>query len=352
MSINVLVTSAGSAIGCGIIKSLKQSYIKTRIIGVNSHMYGAGLYRSDSCYVVPLAKDESYIDTIIDICKQESVDLVMVGLDYELRILSQNKERIESETKAKVIVSDERTINIADDKWETYKFLRDNGFPYINTCKEADLDEFLGIAKFPLIVKPNIGDSSIGCTITENETELGIALSLGVQQRSDTWNSGRTHFIIQEYLGTNDDEFTTTTVCFDGVCHGVITMNREMRFGGHTTKAVIQEYPEINAQIEEIVTRLNPNGPCNFQSRVINGIPYIFEINSRFSGTTATCAMVGFNHVQTCVEHALNLPLSELGVQDGVMLRYFNEVFVPKEEMDGIKNEGYRKYPRSKVNWF
>jgi len=130
-------------------------------------------------------------------------------------------------------------------------------------------------------------------------------------------------------------------------------MNREMRFGGHTTKAIIKDNYEINSFISRIAETLNPFGPCNFQSKVINNVPYVFEINCRFSGTTALCSLVNFNNVEACIRKILlNEQIKPLIPLHGVVLRYFNEVFVPFSEIQEISLNGFLQQSRSEINKF
>ena len=46
-----------------------------------------------------------------------------MGVDFELPILAKYKSKIESNSKAKIVVSDESVIEIGDDKYLTYEFL-------------------------------------------------------------------------------------------------------------------------------------------------------------------------------------------------------------------------------------
>ncbi|MEK6927952.1 MAG: PHP domain-containing protein [Nanoarchaeota archaeon] len=351
--INILVTSAGSAISQGIIKSIKMSNLKVRIITTDVTPFAAGLYRGNVGYLVPYAKQEKeYIESIIDICKKENISGILIGLDYELQVLSKNKSKIEKETSAKVIVSNPGIIKISNDKWLTYKFLLENNLPAIPSTLHHNINEFIANEGFPLIIKPRIGDSSKNTFIVRTKEELDEKLNILMNSvKSNPWLSEEVYPIIQKYMGTEDEEFTSSTVVFDKKCYGVVSMKRQMRFGGHTTRAEINDYLDINQYIKSVAEKLDSFGPCNFQSRVINGIPYIFEINCRFSGTISSCAIAGFNSVEACIRKILlNESIKELTHKNGVMLRYFNEVFIPFSEIETITREGNIKNPQSEVN--
>ena len=82
MKLNILVTAAGSAIGQGIIKSLKLSGLDFNLITTDIQPYAIGLYRGNTSYIIPLAKEENYINEIIKICNKEKIDVVLIGTDY------------------------------------------------------------------------------------------------------------------------------------------------------------------------------------------------------------------------------------------------------------------------------
>lgn len=352
MKLNILVTAAGSAVAQGIIKSIKLSNLDCKIVATDAQMYAAGLYRVNCAYLVPLAKSPRFIDEIIKICREEKIDAIFIGVDYELLAFSINKKRIKEETGAKVIVSDPETIKIADDKWLTHQFLVDNNILHIPSALYKDSDAFAEREGFPLIVKPRIGDSSKNTSVVNNKRELNEKIKVLLDCAEDNpYLPEKVDPMIQKYMGNEGSEFTSTTLTIEGKCVGVLSMNREMRFGGHTTRAIIEDYQDINKVIKEVATKFKTLGPANFQSRLVNDVPLIFEINCRFSGTTPFCAQVGFNTVEATIRHyILGEPIQQLNYKKGVFLRYFNEIFIPASEIDKISESKKIKNPVSYIN--
>lgn len=346
---NILVTAAGSAIGQGIIKSIRASKIDCKIIATDADSQALGLYRADAGYLVPLAKDPGFIDKIIEICRKENVNLICIGTDYELLAFAENKENIEKETDAMVVVSPPNTIKIADDKWLTHEFLKENNFPTIPSALPEDSEELIKNEGFPLILKPRVGDSSKKTFIINSKKELHEKLAeLMNEENQNKYLKIKSGFIVQKFI--EGDEYTTTTLKIGKVL-GTISMKREMRYGGHTTKAIIEDYPEINSEIKKVADKLTIFGPCNFQSRIYKSKPHIFEINCRFSGTTATCSLAGFNIVEALIKNILlKQKPGQLKHENGTMIRYFNEVFIPAEEIAKMQKKGNVKRPKSKFS--
>lgn len=352
MKLNIMVTAVGSAIGQGVIKSLKLSDLDFDLITTDTQPYAAGLYRGKAGYIVPMAKEKNFIDEIIKICNKEKVDCIFIGTDYELLKFAENKKRIEKETNAKVVVSSPEIIKISDDKWLTYRFLVENNLPHIPSALYHNAEKLIDKEGFPLIIKPRIGDSSKDIFVVKNKKELQEKLSFLLNKKvGNPYLSQKAEPVIQKYIENEQEEYTSTTITFDKKCYGVLSMNRVMRYGGHTTKAIIDDFPLINRTIKKVAETLNAFGPCNFQSRVVDNIPLIFEINCRFSGTTASCAQLGFNTVETAIRHiVLNEEIQEPMYKKGVVLRYFNEIFIPEREISKVKAEGSIQNPVSEVN--
>lgn len=336
----ILVTGTGAGVGQSIIKAIKLSKINTKIIAADNSYLAAGMYRADKAYLVPLAKEEGFVEKIIEICRKEKVDLILVGTDVELLTFAINKEKIESSTTAKLIISDPETISIADDKWKTTQFLKDNGFPFPKSALMENLDEFIKEVGFPFIIKPKIGARSIGFNIINNENELRNKITKIESP------------IMQEYLSTEDDEYTCSSLFIGGRCYGVLSMKRWLR-NGDTYKAIIKNDLELESFVEEVGKKLNINGPCNFQLRKTKDGPKIFEINCRFSGTTGACSFVGFNVINALLHKIFfNKDPKRLSFKETYMFRYWNEMFVDEKYIKSLENKKFINDSYSDLNIF
>ncbi|MDM9385225.1 ATP-grasp domain-containing protein [Chlorogloeopsis sp. ULAP01] len=323
----VLVTGAGALLGQGIIKCLRMSDIPYHIIAVDPDPRSVGLYWADQAYLVPLASNPSYLDVVCCILEREKPDVVLIGTDTELMIYAQNKLELESRYKTRVIVSPPHVIQIADDKWLTYKFLLENGFPYPKSVLPNGIYDLLRECDFPLIVKPRIGARSIGVHLVKNEEELNQALCCVENP------------IIQECVATANQEYTSGVVVdMEGVVKAVVTMRRELR-DGNTYRAYVEPDAPFNSLLAKIAEQLDGVGPLNFQFRVDQGIPKIFEINARFSGTSPLRAHAGFNSVDYLIKHyVLGKPIPVPQVRAIAMFKYWNEIIVEPEQLELFTN--------------
>lgn len=316
----ILVTGAGALLGQGIIRAIRHSTIKARLITVDPSPLSAGLYWGDAAYLIRRADDPSYLERFTEVLALERPDIVLIGTDVELEVLAANRLDLERTYNTKILVSDPSVIAIADDKYLTYRFLRDMGEnPPASALPEVpgDVEALVLEVGFPLIIKPRIGARSVGVSKAHNQGELDFALK------------GREGLVVQECIGADSDEYTAGVVVFDGDAKAAIVMRRDLR-DGNTYRAYVEKSAALHEAVLRFGEKLAPFGPANFQFRLDqNGLPRVFEINSRFSGTTPLRALAGFNEVEMCVRHILEgVPINQPVIEPITILRHWSETVV------------------------
>lgn len=320
----VLVTGIGGGVGQSIIKSLQNTeYI---VIGADGEALGTGLFAVNRAYKVPYASDPDYIPRILDICKTEECDLIFLGLDAELPILASEASRIRASGTIPV-VSSPGIVDIADDKLATYTFLSENGFPAPLTVPLTE--RVVTEMDFPFVLKPRRGGArSRGVYVVKNGRELAHWLTeLPVD-----------NYVAQEYL--EGDEYTCGTLNFEGHCYGTIVMRRILR-DGDTYKAFIVNDESLHAHVRAVAEVLRPFGPCNFQLRLSGGVPQIFEINARCSGTTFCRTLAGFNEPLMASDFLLKGKTPVYQIREIAVLRYWKELVVDYSRIEHLSCNGW-----------
>ncbi|MEA2977380.1 MAG: carbamoyl-phosphate synthase large subunit [Alphaproteobacteria bacterium] len=318
----VLVTGVGGGVGQSIVKSLQGS--PYTVIGADAEAFATGLYAVAKGYRVPYASAPGYVERLLEICAIENCALILPGLDVELPILSREAEKFRR-FGVTAVVSSPEAIEIADDKLATYRFLLENGF---HAPLTVPLGENLEQLFFPLVIKPRRGGArSRGVFVVANERELSRRLS----------DIDPDNYVAQEYI--TGDEYTCGSVNFAGRCYGTIVMRRILR-DGDTYKAFVEETPLIKRYVESVAEALKPFGACNFQFRLRNGEPYIFEINARHSGTTHSRTLAGFNEPRMVADYLLQGRLPEYKISEIVILRYWKELMVEEHRIASLLQAG------------
>lgn len=171
---NILITSAGRR--SYLIEYFKQAFFEKGKVFASNSEYSVALEKADGYLISPIIYDNSYIDTIIAFCIENNIKAVISVFDIDLLVLAKNKNKF-LENNIQLILSDVETVQICNDKWETYNFFINNSIPtpptYIDILKLKE-DLKLGKIDFPLIIKPRWGMASIGIYKVENDEELNF----------------------------------------------------------------------------------------------------------------------------------------------------------------------------------
>lgn len=310
---NILIDGAGTVTCQSVIKGLRQQKeFKTKIVTMDMSSDNAGKVMSDSFYIVPPAKSKTFLDEVLQIIEKENIDVIVPIIDYSFEVLSKNKEFIESKTKAKLVISSPKVIEICNDK---LKFI-----DFINATFKGSIKtpNIVGPKVYPNFVRPRFdGRASIGCYKVEDLTDL-------LYVKKHVSNPLHTEYVDAE-------EYTVDTLCdLDGNWVGGLVRKRTMVKSGVSYKAEVVHDDVILEQAEKIVTSLPIIGPANLQCFKTEDTILWFEINPRFSGTLAASIGAGFNSPHLLLKIVENLTISneDVSYNDVLMVRYWQEFFI------------------------
>ena len=169
---NVLLTSVGRR---GYLVEFFKQIEGCRVYVANSHKTHV-FALADEGVETPLIYSDEYIDFLLDYCVRNKIDVVISLFDVDLMMLAKNKYKFD-EKNIRVIVSDESVIDVCNDKWNTYNFLKEKVFKTTKTYLHTDeviKEIYEGKLSYPVIIKPRWGMGSIGVYIAENEEELRV----------------------------------------------------------------------------------------------------------------------------------------------------------------------------------
>jgi carbamoyl-phosphate synthase large subunit len=311
------------------------------------------LYVADAAYISPLARDAEFIPWLLDVCEREQIDAVMSGSELVLEALAPQAEMIRERTGAVSIVSRPEVLTTGRDKLRTCRWLESSGLPvpgYAGLGDAAAVKALVERCGFPLVAKPRYGKGSDGIITVRHQQDLErVVAAEDLALRDVVGSEIRPHdLILQEYLGDEHEEYTAGCFCdAQGELRGTIVLRRTLQ-AGTTVTAELGSFPDVRDAAAAITSALAPLGPCNVQLRMHRGRAVPFEINPRFSGTTALRARMGFNEVDAALRHfVLGEPVPVLkDVGSGVALRYWNEIYVSTEPVGELTRSGQLRDPR------
>jgi len=340
--VNVLVTGVGGAgVGEQIVFALRTAKTPYRIICTDMDPYSLGLQFSDKGYIVPRATDDGYLNRILEICKKESVRVLIPGSEAELFRVAKNKWFFEEESVLP-LVNSTAVIELFEDKYRGLQTLAKMGIR-IPACKS--FDEWNDY-HYPLIIKPALGSGgSRFVFVAQNREELTFFKEY--LERNDCVP------IFQEYVGSPDEEYTVGVLTsLDGDLMGSIAIRRRLvsrlstlysiknydpggvpiRISTGISQGEIQNFPEVRESAEKIALSIGSKGPLNVQCRVEEGVVFVFEINPRFSGTESLRALAGYNAPDALIrKHVLGEDVGEMKFKTGRALRGLFNHFVEDE---------------------
>lgn len=284
-----LVTAISGNVATGILRS---------IIGYDYNVYGcdvgeypAGMDLVKDWFRVPYAIDKQYTSELIEQCKKHEIQAIIPANESELIVIDQHRKEFE-DAGILLVMNHSYIIQTCLDKYKCMKELAAIGVPVPQTFMPNDLPDGEG----DYIIKPCFGCGSkflkrVGCAAHAKDEERHFGNPL----------------VAQEYLPDDDGEFTMG-VFSDGKETRCIVFKRKLTHGYSAFVELIQD-ERMDAIAHTVAREWSLNGSINLQMRIKNGIPHVFEINPRLSGTTHFRSLLGFNDAMWWCETAAGNPL-------------------------------------------
>lgn len=321
----VMVTAiGGGGHGEQILKALRlASPSQYRIVGADMNPKSAQFSLCDESVVLPAASDPTYMDRMLEACRKFSVQALFHGCEPELKVFSDNRDAIAREGIL-LPINPSSTIDLCMDKEATMSFLAERGFDpprYWAIDSPQDLEQ---VDVFPVVLKPSVGGGgSANVHIAQSARELQLYAELL------RLNEPGVRFVIQEYVGRPDGEFTVGVLHdLDGQPLNSIALRREIKsmlnirirepnrtgrvdlgpslvISSGISHGEIGRFHEVTGACEAIAAAIGAKGPVNIQCRLVDGKVKVFEINPRFSGTTSIRAMMGYNEPDILIRRHL-----------------------------------------------
>lgn len=277
--IKILFTSVGRRVE--LIQAFKSAASR---LGLTIKLYGAditedapALFFCDSTRKVCRIGQQQYIPQLLDICREEQIDLLIPTIDTDLLILSQKKADFE-QIGTKVLISAEDKIALCRDKRLTADFYISCG---VDSPRPVDkVENYQG--GFPAFIKPRDGSSSIDAYRADTLEELRM-LSERVKD-----------YIIQPFIAGR--EYTVDVLCdFDGSPIYITPRERLAVRSGEVLKTQITQDDRMIEESLNVVKGFSPCGPITLQliRQEGTGKDYFIEINPRFGGGAPLSMLAG-----------------------------------------------------------
>lgn len=268
--LRILFTGVGRRIE--LIQAFRQAALH---LGINLKLYGADMAGTapaltfcDFTRKVCGMGEPEYIRQLLEICKEDHIDLLIPTIDTDLLILSKNVQEFEKEG-TKVLVSKPEKIAVCRDKNYTADFFESCGLKAPRTYN--NYKKYSG--EYPCFIKPKDGSSSINAFKVNDLGELEVyAEKIG-------------DYIVQPYI--EGKEYTIDIFCdFDGSPIYITPRERVAVRAGEVLKTKICMDDRMIQESRKLIEKFRPCGPMAVQliRQDVTEEDYFIEINPRFGG--------------------------------------------------------------------
>jgi carbamoyl-phosphate synthase large subunit len=341
--ITVLVSACGYQFMPGLADCLKNNGERNvRIVGTDMNYDETILQMVDAFYQVPKAKDPTYCDVVLDICKKEKVDIILPTMSAELIPLLDNIDRFK-EIGVVISISNRNSIEITNNKLNFYNFMRDNNLPMVdfypvNTVEEVkEVFAKLGYPNKAICIKALESSGSRGIRIIDptksrydilfNEKPNSFYISyeelITILSEKDTIPQ----MVVMEAIPGN--EFSVDLVADNGKILYMCARQSNTIIASIPQTATLYEEKKAYKICEDVVRLLKIDGNADFDFKYdANNNPILMEVNPRIAATMAIFKAGGMNLPYLRIKQLLKEDLPIVNIKYGVkMVRRYIDMF-------------------------
>ncbi|MDR2699451.1 MAG: ATP-grasp domain-containing protein [Nitrososphaerota archaeon] len=193
MTKRILCTGAGGPAGINFVKSLTVAPEKLYVVGTEANEHYLHTMPTDAKYLVPKAKNPSYIDCLNEIICKEKIDFLHAQPDVEVEIVSERREKLD----APLFLPSKQAVKACQDKLASANAWKNKGIPVARTIvikQESDIDNAFVELGSPIWIRATRGAGGRGSSPASNR-ETAVSWINYWRARNVDWK-----FIAQEML--------------------------------------------------------------------------------------------------------------------------------------------------------
>jgi len=291
MTKTILVSGASGIVGYGILRSLRRSEEKYRLIGTTIYDFSIAPAFCDIFEKALPTNHPDYSDWLCEIIRKYSVDMLIHGIECDMFQWNKEREKIIS-TGTFPLLNNSKLIELCGDKWAFYeKLIIDNAKYAIPSSLNGNCNTL----SLPFLLKPRRGFGKKGIIYIKNENDF----------EKHKHKIG-TELMMQPIIGSEDLEYTVSAF-FDKTSQLIdfFSLKRKLSNDGFTQEAQVVDFDCHNV-ICDLAEVFKPIGPTNFQFRIDGDAIKLLEINPRISSATSIRAAFGYNESVMSVNYFLH----------------------------------------------
>jgi len=321
--IRVLLMEGHTIEALPVLESLKKEGYYLIVLCDTKASYGYRSKYSDKKIIKPdiSYSAKEFLQYFINLCKSDSIDIVIPLYDPSAEFLSKNKEKLSE--LVKFTVPDYPIFANGFEKNRLMEICKKNGFPHPKTSDISldTLDQTIDYVGFPSLIKPNITSGGRGMSLVNSKDELINKFEIIFKDYGNC--------TLQEYIPFGGKQFKVQL--FRNNIGKIIgsTVIEKIRFypekGGSSSCNVTIESPELISLTSNVLEILNWEGFADFDLIEVqrDKIIKIMEINPRFPACVKSSFTSGVDFAEMYVDFCLNKNIKLYSYKPGKYLRYF-----------------------------
>jgi carbamoyl-phosphate synthase large subunit len=294
--------------------SFRKRKIGFKLVGTDlAPMLSPAAQVLDKIYPVPAWNAPTYLDSLLQICAQEAVNLIIPLYEPEFNLLNAYREDFKA-VGVVLLLSGREVLDICNDKYQTYQFF--SRIP-VKTPQTRLGGQVPPGVNFPLIAKPRDGMGSAGVRKLQSRAELDT-----LPQENE--------LLIQEYITGTEYTLDVLSDWYGNVMAVVPRQRLEVR-GGEVVKTRTVRNQRLIDEGARVAAKLGGVGPLNLQCIVKEDEIFWLEINPRFGGGVPLSYAAGVDYPYLIYRMVQGLPVAPIigrFEDDLLMLRYDQSLFV------------------------
>lgn len=338
--VKIGITGVGGGVGQAVLRACRLSHLSLTTVVLDTNSLAPGLYWADQCEIAKPVASNAYIPFMVNWVERNGIELLIPGLDFELPILSHNRQAFEA-VNCQIVVPNETCTKIACDKFKLKQFSEREGLSFVKTWLFTEALAQITNLNFPVIVKPRYGYASVGVQVI---TEAKL---LELMDLDDNW-------IVQNYLQHVSEnslphpmeklrQTSENSIQFfiggPGQLLGYFSSENNLKSGipweVFPTNATPAFLPAREIALK--LSNIGYTGPLNIQGKITRSGPQFFEINARYTGLTGVRAAMNYREVDAAVHYYLEKDIGQAKSAlnfhtDLIAVRYVEDQILPKRK--------------------
>ena len=331
----VLSSACGAFFMPGFFKCLKANGERNiKIIGCDISDDPAMNFLVDKYYKVPRYTDKEYVDSLLEICKKENVDIFFPQISMELPFILERKPHFE-QIGVKVAISDKETLATANCKYQLYQFMREKGLEtpeFFLVDSSRTLITRIGELGYPdrpvcikmtensgsrgvRIIRPNLSQSE--SFMHEKPSSINVSLE-EMCEILDGCNPMPTIMAMEYFPGI---EYTVDLLAEHGITLYIAGRRNTTSSMSIAQTSVVDKIESAYKLCKDIVRELKLDGNIGFDFMLDeNGKPWLTDLNPRVTATIVIYAGAGLNLPYLRIKQLLGETLPDIDIKYGTKL--------------------------------